>query len=362
MRCITAAEVHAQKVAELGLDANGLDLTSIEAIAGALRRAAGFLCPCSPKTLVSAVSRPLEGLVPNLDTIIETIEGTLESLVAYGDLLEAGDVQFEQGAARPANLLYAAPPSFVRRKSGVVLVLGIAPDHRSFLPDEVQLEHLNHVRRVTGVVTKDLAAKFSELGIVELSSDVWLRQPAAETAAGHLSRVGSLLDREPSCLDIPGLTLIEPTTSVRYYRGRWVQPRNQTGRFVGRRTQAYGADLWCYVEMAEGRPNRFLDLPLRGSRARGCDEAWRLQAAIDATRGAPQRFRIRKGPTGSKKIILDFLSPVPMWARRRWDVIGEPVASAGCLFSYALAESEVAEELHFIRERLWLAEFPEDKK
>ena len=81
-----------------------------------------------------------------------------------------------------------------------------------------------------------------------------------------------LLDAAPASFEIPGLSLIDPTSSVRYYRGRWVQPQAQTGRFVGRRSQAYGADLWCYIEMDEGQPRRFLDLPLRGSRARGCDE------------------------------------------------------------------------------------------
>ena len=51
-------EVHANKVAELGFDQTALDLTSIEAIAAALRRAANFLCPCAATTLVRAVAEP----------------------------------------------------------------------------------------------------------------------------------------------------------------------------------------------------------------------------------------------------------------------------------------------------------------
>jgi hypothetical protein len=46
----------------LALDPSALDLTSIEAIAGALRRAASFLCPCGAATLVRTVVRPLQGL------------------------------------------------------------------------------------------------------------------------------------------------------------------------------------------------------------------------------------------------------------------------------------------------------------
>ena len=62
MKQLGPAEVHAQKVAELGLDPGSLDLASVEAIAGALRRAAGFLCPCTAPTLVRSVVHPLRGL------------------------------------------------------------------------------------------------------------------------------------------------------------------------------------------------------------------------------------------------------------------------------------------------------------
>src|SRR5262249_20072307 len=156
------------------------------------------------------------------------------------------------------------------------------PDRLSPLPDEweKQIEYVNHVRRLPVVTTADVAAELSHLGLVELSFEAWLRVPGAETAGQHLIRLGKLLDAAPPAVEIPGLSLIDPIRSVRYYRGRWVQPRAQTGRFVGRRSQAYGADLWCLVDMDGGKPRRFVDLPLRGSRARGCDEAWRLQAAI----------------------------------------------------------------------------------
>ncbi len=363
MRRLTIAEVHARKAAELGLDATALDLTSSEAIAAAIRRAAGFLCPCSGTTLVRAVSRPLEGLVPDAESLKENIEETLEALTAHGDLLEYRDIAAEQ-ETHPGTLLYAAPPSFVRRKSGAILILGIAPQRLSPLPDELerQIQYINHVRRLPGTVADDLAAQLSQLGLVELSFEAWLRAPGVEPAAEHLARLNRLLDAEVPALEIPGLTLIDPTRSVRYYRGRWVQPSAQTGRFVGRRGQAYGADLWCYVEMDQGRPRRFLDLPLRGSRARGCDEAWRLQAAVDAERATPQRFRVRQGVTKSRTRVIDLFSPVPMWARRRWDAVGEPVVSSGCLFSYCFLGSEVDEEFRFLDENLWLAELEQGEK
>src|SRR5688572_30794433 len=92
MKLLSISDVHERKVAELGLDSTALDLNSAEAIAGALRRAASFLCPCASSTLVRAVVRPLDGLVRDLAALQETVEGTLEALIAHGDLLEQRDI------------------------------------------------------------------------------------------------------------------------------------------------------------------------------------------------------------------------------------------------------------------------------
>ena len=355
MREILAGKVHERKVEELGLDPSALDLTASESLAAALRRAAGFLCPCSVPTLVRAVVRPLEGLVSDLVAIKDSVETTLEAMVAHGDLLEQRDVAADAGS-RSGVLLYAAPPSFVVRRSGAALLLGITPDERSPLPTEIEvrIEYAHHVRRLPANAAEDLRGELLHLGLVELSFEAWSKAPPVETAAQHIARMDGLLDGAAPSSSIPGLTLLEPTRPVRYYRGRWTEPRAQAGRFVGRRSQAFGADLWCYVLVRDGLPESFVDLPLPGDRARGCDEAWRLQMAIDAFRGEPQRFRLRPGPAAS--CVLELFSPVPMWARRRWDAVCEPVLSAGCLFAYRFRENEIAEERRFIREMLWLGE------
>ena len=157
-----------------------------------------------------------------------------------------------------------------------------------------------------------------------------------------------------ACRELPGLLLLDPERPVRYYRGRWVEPSKQAGHFVGRRPQAYGADLWCYVEVQEGHAVGLVDLPTRHGVGRGCDEAWRLQAAIDYERDAPQVYRVRSGP--GRSWLLDFFSPVPMWARRRWETIGEPVSAFGCLFSFKFSETVVSDEIAFAREYMWLKE------
>lgn len=354
MRRLTIEEVHAQKIRELGLDPEALDLTTPEGLAGALRRAASYLCPCSATTLVRAVVRPLRGLVPDLEKAKELAEETLEAMVSHGDILEQPEVEDRTSTARV--LLYAAPASFVVRQSGLVILLGVTADQLSPLPSELErrIEYLGHVRRLSpSQKSEHLRVELHQLGLFELSSDTWLKGPKIRSASQILAEINHSLDTVPPSRDIPGLLLLDPEKSVRYYRGRWTVPKAQTGRFVARRQQAYGADLWCYVHLTNGHPVRMIDLPLQGSRWRGCDEAWHLQMAIDAQRGAPQHFRTT--PSGDA-VVLELFSPVPAWARRRWDAIGEPVPSAGCLFAYRIPKTEIDEERRYMREALWLEE------
>ena len=243
----------------------------------------------------------------------------------------------------------------MRRESGVLILLGIIPDGVSPLPENIEqyVEHKNHVRLLAPVAEGEFAEQLLELGYIELSLNSWTKAPEHETAQQHLSKFHALLEGAPPSGEISGLLLLDPERSVRYYRGRWVEATNQTGRFVARRKQAYGADLWCYVEVERGNPVKLIDLPTRTSVWRGCDVAWHLQAAIDYERDAPQLFRRRPGPGDTR--VIDFFSPAPMWARRRWDAIGEPVVSQGCLFSYKFSHAEVEEELSFLRKDLWLA-------
>ncbi len=354
MRRLSAEEVHAQKIRELGLDPEALDLTTPEGLAGALRRAASYLCPCSAATLVRAVVRPLRGLVPDMDNAKEFVEETLEAMISHGDILEQPELQDGTPSARV--LLYAAPASFVVRKSGLVVLLGVAADQLSPLPSDLErrIQYLGHVRRLSPLsAAEDLRAELRQLGLLELSSEAWLKGPRSSAASQAVATIDRALDVVPPSRDIPGLLLLDSTKPVRYYRGRWTEPKSQTGRFVARRRQAYGADLWCYVELNSGQPERMIDLPQLGSRWRGCDEAWHLQMAIDAQRGSPQRFRISPSLDA---VVLEFFSPVPAWARRRWDAIGEPVPSAGCLFAYRIPRTEIEEERRFAREALWLEE------
>ena len=350
MRRLTAGEVQGNKVGELGLDRNAFDLTSVEAVAASLRRSASHLCPCAATTLVRAVADPLRGLVEETEDVRGRVRETLEALIAHGDLIEHRDI--EDPAPSTPILIYAAPPSFVARESGTVILLGVFNPALESIA--ARIEYTGHLRRLNPDPGEDLGSELQDLGFIDISHQQWLRAPQRETPAQHLAYFDRLLDGAQPSGDVPGLALLDSDRPVRYYPGRWTSVGSLSGRFVARRSQPYGGDLWCYVEMSQGRPERLVDLPLADSRWRGCDEAWRLQMAIDANRGSSQLFRIDSGP--GEPYVMKFCSPIPMWARRRLDSVGRPVSSPGCLFAYRLADAELAEEVRFATDVLWLAE------
>ena len=354
MRIITEEELRRNKVRELGLDPKEFALDSREALAAAIRRAAGLICPRAASTLRNAVTRPLAGLVADVKETEQDVSELIESLTSHGDLVE------ERDKATGAVLLYVAHPSFVRRKSGTVILLGVVPDHISPLPSDMEsrIHCYLHVRTVSPEPDENLCESLVQLGLSEMSTQEWLNTPAEQEPEAFLGRLETMLEDAMPSGELPGLSLLDPTRPVQYYKGRWGEAANHTGRFVGRRTRAYGNDLWCFVEVEAGQPRRLIDLPIPGSDFRGCDYAWRLQAAIDATRGDPQRYRVTRDFEYS---TVDFFSPVPMWAQRRWDAVGRSKhKSVGSLFSYEFENRELEEELNFARRLLWLKAIDED--
>ena len=349
MRRLSSSEVHASKVSQLGLDQTAFNLTSVEATAAALRRAAGFLCPCTATTLVRAVVEPLRGLVDDVKETSGKVRETLEAMVATGDLLEFRDIETDETTRSPV-LLYAAPPRFVFRESGASILLGVSAPEDDYLVERI--DYQNHLRRISPNFGEDLSAALEQFGFSEIASDQWLRIPRRESPAQHLAHLDRRLDAAQRSGEVDGLSVLDSDRSVRFYRGRWTSPTKLSGRFVARREQAYGGDLWCYIELNDGRPERLVDLPLPDSQWRGCDEAWRLQMAIDATLGHALVYGLRPGPNHSS--VIEFFSPSPMWAQRRLDWIGQPTSSSGALLAYQLAESELAEEARFAEEVLWL--------
>lgn len=343
-------DVASRAVAILGLDPAADGLPSPEGLCASLRRAASFLCPASPRQIVDAV---LDALTP-LDLGIERDEvaEALDRLIGAGDLLEL------RASGPGTRLLFLGPPSYVEKQPGHYLLLGIRPN-ADMLVDEGSLGAFVTYESHTRTVVLDESSAVETLataGLHRLAREQWANAPRQEAAAKVVEQASNRLRGARSPGQITGLTLIDSTTSVRYYNGRWRQPLpTDQGIFVGRRPQAYGAPIWCVVDLLEGVPQAVVDLPVDGSVAPAWDDARRLQAALDAHRGSAQVFRTV--PTGQPgdPWLFDFFGPLPSWTERYLDLVGLPVGkSRGALFTYRVPDGAQTNTRAFLSGALWM--------
>lgn len=321
-------------------------------LAAMLRRAAAIFCPCSPATIINSVLDALQYLVEDRSSIEERLADLTDKLIVTGDLLELNQVTTDDPDVK-GTWLFAAPPSFVARPDGTIFLLGLATDEVTPLPASLaqNVVHEGVVRVLIPEASEDARAVLRDLGWLELQAAAWLKAPRPETAAQMRDVMLRKLEEQPPSGAIADLMILDASRDVRDYSRRWVKQTDQTGHFVARRPQAFGAPLWGFTALTNGAPIKFLDLPLKGTRWRGCDVAWHLQMAIDDGLGRPQIYR-RRDTTGG--ILLDFFSPLPLWATRRLAVLGYPVPAENCLFTYRLPNREADSEEMFLRERLWL--------
>ena len=322
-------------------------------VAQALRRAVSALAPCSRAEVLRFVRQPLDGLLAVSD---EWYEDLLDALIAYGDLLEV--TPQDEDAWRTGRLvLRPAPPSFVRRAHGDLIILGVAGDQPTALLGELaeRLEHRGPLRTLRQPQPAGAVDLLKALGLIELPEVAWLRAPATASAQSYaeLSR-GEVLKTPMATAALDGLSLIDPSRPVTYYSGRWRPPASgDRGVYVARRQQLFGLRPWCLVELEGGAPRRLHDLVATDNRERPCDLAWRIQAAFDASAGRPQQVKAARTPVA---VELAFFSPLPAFAERRLAVKGEKSARAGCLFTYTLPPAAAADELDALSEKLWLTE------
>jgi hypothetical protein len=331
-------------------DAN--DVHDAAFLAALTRRAASIVCPCSARTLGRAVLESLDRLSEDPERLAEDVESAVEKAVIAGDLLELSQVATDDPNAK-GIWLFAAPPAFVVRRSGNIFLLGITPDGPSPLPPSLhaRIVYERHYRLFHPQASENAAQILRELGLLELSERSWLKFPRKETARNFRDGIERTLLAQGPSGDVPELLILDSARDPSYYKGRWVAPKRETGCFVARRPQAYGAPLWGYALLTEGVLEKFLDFPLRRDKWRGSDFAWHLQMAIDSCRGSPQKYRRRKTASG---ICLDFFSPLPLWAERRLAIIGQPAERDRCLFSYQIPDPELEAEEQFLQAHLWI--------
>lgn len=328
-------------------------------LAGLVRRAAAILCPCSRATLATAVSDSLEGIVAESECLRERAEDTVEGLVVLGDLLDLSQATTNDLEAKE-SWVFSAPPGFVVRRSGTVLLLGMAQDEGFPLPSDLreQIIFNRFTRLLRPRANEQLPKALVEMGLLQHAEGAWLKTPKDEPASVLLDKVTARLAAQSPSGDIVDLLILDPASKVDFYKGRWKLPKTETGFFVARRPQEYGAALWGVVQLLNGKAQKFLEFPTKANRWRACDEAWHIQLAIDHQRGVPQRYRRREAGEGA---FLEFFSPIPMWAERHLAVVGEGALASKCLFSYFVPQDELRSEEEFIQKRLWLVKVDDTK-
>jgi hypothetical protein len=358
---MTALLSSAQALSKVGRsvslpDAPGCNTPSDELLAQVTRRAVAIMAPCATHELARAVTQSFAGLADDDEAFAGRIEAIVEDLIVYGDILEMRESAENGWSGTKSFVLRPAPPSFVKRKDRSIAVLGIAGDQITPLTAELNSRVIYHgaLRIIRASEHEDLEALLIDLGLLKLPERTWLRLPDFETAANHVVSWRQSLAAEPATTLIEGLGILDTARSPTFYKGRWVPPdRMHKGMYVARRPQRYGAPLWCLVELENGSLRRFKDLSTRGDRLRPFDIAWRIQAALDAVSGTPQRFE--SSTHDPSRTTLRFYSPVPSWCERHLSIAGEKGTAERCLFCFEIPTAQLDTEAGFLREALWMA-------
>ena len=347
------AEIASTIRMQFGIDQRCQTVQSAEVLACAIRHAASRLCPCGGRALIGATTSALATIVPSTFELKQSLETSLEAVIAYGDLYElrlSGTDISPVGGTGP--LVYLAPPCYVRRNNGSLLLVGVTPDEVHAAREITSLvSHRSHARYVEAALAHEAVELLAGLGYRERSATQWMQGPPESTPAECIRLWDNRLDGATPSGEIPDLVVLSNIKPVRYYTARWVSPRAMNGRYVGRRQQRYGADLWCYVELLDGSPQRFVDMPSGAGPWRGCDEAWHMIAALDAARGTPQEATW--SISEEEALVLHLYGPVPAWVQRRWDSLGTRVEAPRCLFAYSFEASDGEEEIDYLRRNLW---------
>jgi hypothetical protein len=360
---MTLTQLSRAGASELALQALGLDpqlvsLNSTEAIAASVLRAASFMCPTSPRQLINAVVAVLQPLDGGVEVSRDTISELLDSILATGDLLELR----EEVDGRSIRLLYLGPPSYVEREPGVYLLSGVRPYGAALVDTELSqsIEHEGEVR-IARLDATEADRRLAAAGLDRIDRERWVSSPAVEQVDRLLKRLADRLDVAPPSGDIDGLQIMDPTAQVKYYRGRWRSPEgHDTGDFVARRPQEYGADLWCIVRMENGAPTKMLEFPIDDPLVPARDEAWRLQMAIDARRGVPQVYATRSLASDAD-VVVRFFSPIPGFAQRYLELVGVPLPEEPhCLFAFRVADGAIPDLERTLTDLLWMKPDPKE--
>lgn len=324
-------------------------------IAAVLRRLCGFMCPCPSSALVRMAFDSLSTLPLEVDGLRDRVEIVLEDMIACGDVIELAHVAIADGENHP-GWLYCAPPSYVKRDSRIH-IFGIAADDARFLPSELRgfVQRDGALRYIDVDAVPNLAAQLSSVGLRQVSVDAWLTNTPKEPCLKVVERYRNRLDSMGGAGDLLEVSLLLPAGAQRVpYRMRWSEAGSASGHFIVRVPQPYREPLWYFSLLEAGVVQRSLPLPLKESKERACDSAWRLQLALDAVAGNPATYSISQDAKQGG-VLLHFDFPLPLAMRRRLLILGGR-RSENNPYQYWLPAAEFAHERQFLHEHYWFME------
>jgi len=346
MKILSRSEVVDASSSHLGLFSSFLE--SVEGLAAFARRVASYQTPCTEFFLRRSLVELVAGL-EDKEAAREKFEPVIEGLLDQGDLLEVEDADNE------SLLLSLRAPSALHISRTKILLLGLLPEGSDPLPSEFQsdLTFRGYARLLTVEDSTEALAKLHMAGFLIISEEEWSQSPAPMDAKKHLESYLNRLRTDTPVGHLEGLRILDQRRPVSYYSGRWESQHFPDGNHVARRQRKYGNESWCFVRIRDGIAHALLDFPTKHFRYRACDEAWHLQQAIDSVAQSPQRYRVRE--TSEQDRVLELFSPIPQWAHRRWNLVGEQTSRPGCLFAYRFASEAIETEISFAKTRMWLS-------
>ncbi len=343
--------------ADLQCDASAATDDVVALVAAAIRRLSGFMCPCSQAAISRAAKRSLRELWEDHEAAESFVDHALEDLLVGGDLLELSHVAATDLDDKP-TWVFCAPPAFMQSEHRVY-IFGIAPDDAPFLPSNVlrRLRCDGATRFIERITDDDLVEVLSALGLRELQESKWLTKVTIEAPASFIERIQSRLIREGIHGSFPEFSLLKHATEVRQpYQERWVTPQAESGLFVARAAQPYGAPIWYMADINEGRFTRSLVLPFHDIPTRACDQAWRLQLAIDAEAGHPATYRMSSSE-GGIRVLPSF--PLPLAEKRKLLYLGGVASHSARYDSSFWVPNDVCAAAEQILASLWLRRLDE---
>ncbi|WP_298189056.1 hypothetical protein [Metallibacterium sp.] len=328
-----------------------------ELIAQALRRLCGFMCPCAPRSILLAASRSLASLVGDEVPLQERIDAVFEHLLTAGDIVEVARVS-TLAPADDRTQVFCGPPSFLQCDARCY-IFGIAPDDAPFLPKSLRdrLHYDGSTRFLDALKGEDLDETLSALGLRRHSVASWLGKSSRVSAQTFLQQVQNRLERDGVKGVIPGLKILQHAGAApSRYASRWREPGDAAGLYIGRADQEFGTAVWYLASLVDGIVARSMVLPLSEAAGRACDQAWRIQLAIDASRGHPATYAVRPAEGGMR---LGVSFPLPAIAKRQLLYLGGMKGDAdGRQFSYWLPDLALRLAEDYLQSEFWLRPDP----